>query len=133
MNKNGFLKGFIIYSGIVEIVFAIIFCFSNFICDFFSLECLPFFYLFAAVELGIFGSLLCYSARDIHRYLVIIIFSCIFRYIMLGPGIFTAITVPAFRYILIGAMLYDILSATFTLILLQQCQFFKKAAKIPPT
>lgn len=127
MTINSFLKGFIIFSGILEIFFAVIFCFMNFICDYLGLTCLPFFYLFAAVELGILGFLLLYSARDMKRYLVIIIASCVFRYIMSGPALYTIFTVPEFRPILIGAMTYDILSATLTLILLWKGNFLTKS------
>ncbi|MFW9924319.1 MAG: hypothetical protein ACFFDW_13630 [Candidatus Thorarchaeota archaeon] len=126
MNTNSFLKRFVIFSGILEIFFAVLFCFMNFICDYLGLACLPFFYLFAAVELGILGFLLLYSARDMKRYLVIIVASCIFRYIMSGPTIYTIITVPEFRPMLIGAMTYDILSASLTLILLWKSNYFTK-------
>lgn len=99
-------------------VFGIGFLFMHIICNYLSLPCLPFFNLFAGVELLILGFLLYYSAKDINRYLVIIIASCVFRYIMAGPAIYTMITVETFQAILIGAVIYDYLSATLTLLLL---------------
>ena len=126
MKLESFLKGFLRFSGIVEIVFAVMFLGGKYICEFLEVECIPFFYLFTAVELGILGFLLFYSTQDMKRYLVIIVTSCIFRYIMLGPNIYTMITIPSFRPILYGALVYDFLSASLTLFLVWKIGYFSK-------
>ena len=103
--------------------------FFGYVCQWLALDCIPYFYLFAAVELGVLGFLLAYSGKDIQRYLIIIIASCVFRFIMAGPHIYTLITVPRLRWVLLGATIYDILSAAFTLVLLYSCGYFQPEGK----
>jgi len=91
---------------------------------------LPFFYQFAGVELFILGFLLWYSARDIKRYKVIIIASCIFRYIMaLWPQMQAMITLwpNLFAVIIVPGLIYDIISATLTLYLLKHTGYLEKS------
>ena len=90
---------------------------------------LPLFYQLAAVELMILGFLLVYSARDIDRYLVIILGSCVLRFAMaLGPEPYAVVTLwPNLLAVsLIPAMAYDILSATLILYLLFQLGYLGK-------
>ncbi len=124
--KEKFLKGFIIYTGIFEIIIAVFFTLFKLVCNYLGYDCIPLFYLMAAVELAILGILLLYSAKDLKRYLIIPVLSCAFRFIMIIPSIYTAIVIPEFRYILIGTMSYDVISAIVTLVLLKQCNYFSK-------
>ena len=102
-----------------------------FFVTFFKIEynSLPLFYQFAAVELIILGFLLWWSARDIKRYLIIIVASCFFRILMpLWPELQAIITLwPNYlAMVLIPALIYDIVSAVVTLVLLKQLGYLKK-------
>jgi hypothetical protein len=112
------------FGGWFEMGLAVMFLFSGYITDYLLLPGgLPLFYQLAAVELMILGFLLLYSARDIDRYLVIILGSCVFRFAMaLGPEPYAVVTLwpNLFAVSLIPAMAYDILTAALTLILLFQ-------------
>ena len=112
------------FGGWFEIGLGVMFFFTGYITDYLLLpEGLPLFYQLAAVELMILGFLLVYSARDIDRYLVIILGSCVLRFAMaLGPEPYAVVTLwpNLFAVSLIPAMAYDILSATLILYLLFQ-------------
>jgi len=89
---------------------------------------MPLFYQMAGVELAILGFLVWYSARDIERYLVIIIASCVFRLIMpLWPELYLTITEwpNLFAVMMVPAMIYDIVSSVLTLVLLKQLGYIK--------
>lgn len=124
MEKRTFLITFIKFAGWFELFLATMMLFMGYVVDYLDLpKGLPFFYQFAAVELYILGYLLLYSARDIEKYSVIIVASCIFRYIMpSGPELYALITLwpSLFAKIMIPAGIYDIGSATLTLVLMKQ-------------
>ncbi len=134
--KKAFLEKFLRFGGRLELSIAVFFFFMGYVEAYLKLEVngvptnsLPLFYQFAAVELLILGYLLWYSAKDIERYLVIILASCVFRFIMpLWPELQAIITLwPNYlAMILLPAMIYDILSAVVTLILLKQLGYLKK-------
>ena len=112
------------FGGWFEMGLAVMFFFTGYITDHLLLPGgLPLFYQLAAVELMILGFLLVYSARDIDRYLVIILGSCVLRFAMaLGPEPYAVVTLwPNLLAVsLIPAMAYDILSAALILFLLFQ-------------
>lgn len=130
MDKNTFLVKFIKFNGWVELFLAVMFFFMEYITEFLGLDKgIPLFYQFAAVELLILGFLLLYSARDIKRYLIIILSSCVFRYIMpAGPELYAILTLwpNPFAIIMIPTFFYDIGTATITLVLLKQLGYLKK-------
>jgi len=125
-------KGLIIllkFGGWFEMGLAVMFFFAGYITDYLLLPGgLPLFYQLAAVELMILGFLLLYSARDIDRYLVIILGSCVLRFAMaLGPEPYAVVTLwpNLFAVSLIPAIAYDVLSAALTLLLLFQLGYLK--------
>jgi len=124
MGKRTFLVKFIKFAGWFELFLATMILCMGYVVDYLGLpKGLPFFYQFAAVELYILGYLLLYSARDIEKYAVIIVASCIFRYLMpAGPELYALITLwpNLFAKIMIPAAMYDIGSATLTLVLMKQ-------------
>lgn len=129
--KQKFLVSFIKFGGRLELSIAIVFFFMGYIEEYLKLgtNSLPLFYQFAAVELLILGYLLWYSAKDIERYKVIIIASCVFRFIMpLWPEMQAIITLwpNLFAVIIIPGLIYDILSACATLIMLKQLGYIGK-------
>ncbi len=129
--KKAFLEKFIRFGGRLEISIAIVMFFMGPIESMLKLgtNSLPFFYQFAGVELIILGYLLWYSARDIERYKVIIIASCIFRFIMpLWPEMQAMVTLwpNPFAIIILPGLIYDIFSAVTTLILMKQLGYLKK-------
>lgn len=81
----------------------------------------------SGVMLFFLGFLLWFSAKDVERFLIIPVISCIFRYVMaLSVEIIAIIMIPILAPVFLGAMVYDIFSATFTLFLL------KKEGYLPP-
>lgn|GEM_PF-3029697 len=133
MEKKAQEKGLIIllkFGGWFEMGLAVMFFFAGYITDYLLLPGgLPLFYQLAAVELMILGFLLLYSARDIDRYLVIILGSCVLRFAMaLGPEPYAVVTLwpNLFAVSLIPAMAYDIISATLILFLLFQLGYLGK-------
>ncbi|MHA1673368.1 MAG: hypothetical protein ACTSYI_07050 [Promethearchaeota archaeon] len=112
-------RRFIQFCGILEIFVALGFFFVEFFSDALALVGIdisfPLFYLFAAVEFLILGFLLWYSARDLHRYRVIVYASCVFRYLMAFPELITAFRFPQMMLPLVLGMAYDWGSASFTL------------------
>ena len=130
-------KWFIIllkFGGWFEVGLGVMFLFAGHITDYLLLPGgLPLFYQLAAVELMILGFLLLYSARDIDRYLVIILGSCVFRFAMaLGPEPYAVVTLwpNLFAVSLIPAMAYDILTATLILYLLFQLGHLGKRNRV---
>ncbi len=151
--KEQFLVKFIKFGGILEIGLAFMFMFfgplikyfevlcketlpqsgmscNEYVFGFFDLQLgIPFFYTFAGIELLILGYLLWYSARNIETYLAIIIASCAFRFMMpLWPELHAIITLwpNPFAMVLIPAMIYDVVSAIITLVLLKQCGYLQR-------
>ncbi len=124
MDKKGFLKGFLIFSGILEIFLAILFIFfMDSIVRGIGLSSVPLFSQMAGVELLILGFLLVYCTKDIETYLIIPITSVIFRFIMAGFEIINIILSPQLATFLIPGSIYDIVSSLLTLILLKTCDY----------
>ncbi len=124
-DKQAILLACIKYGGIFELFLAgLIFSAGSILPHWFGIETgLPLLYQMAGVELFILGFLLWYSAKDIERYLIIILGSCVFRFIMpLWPELYAVFTLwpNDFAIILIPAIMYDIGSAGLTLVLLKQ-------------
>lgn len=127
MDKELFLTKYLKFSGWLEIGIAVLFFFMPLIFGLLELPISPFFSTSAAVMLLILGFLLWYSAKDIERYTIIIISSCIFRYMMaLGPELIGLLLIPILMPVWIFGFSYDILSATLTLILLKQQGYLQK-------
>jgi hypothetical protein len=130
VDKKTFLIKFVKFGGWLEMCIAVLFFFAGYVTDYLLLpKGLPLFYQLAAVELMILGFLLLYSARDIDRYLVIILGSCVFRFVMaLGPEPYAVVTLwPNLLAVsLIPAIAYDILSAALILFLLFQLGYLRK-------
>jgi hypothetical protein len=122
VDKKTLLIKLVKFGGWFEMGLAVMFLFTGYITDYLLLPGgLPLFYQLAAVELMILGFLLVYSARDIDRYLVIILGSCVLRFAMaLGPEPYAVVTLwpNLLAVCLIPAMAYDIVSATLILFLL---------------
>ena len=127
MRIENFLKKFIIFSGWLEIAFGVLFCFMDFIFKSLNVSNSPFFSVGSGVMMMILGFLLWYSARDLKRYLIIPVMSCIFRFAMvLGPTLMALFIIPLLTPIWIGAMTYDSFSALFTLALLKKTGYLTK-------
>ena len=127
MDIENFLKKFIIFSGWLEIAFGVLFCFMDFIFKLLDIPNSPFFSIGSGVMMMILGFLLWYSARDLKRYLIIPVMSCIFRFAMvLGPTLMALFLIPLLTPIWIGAMTYDSFSALFTLALLKKTGYLTK-------
>ncbi len=128
-DKHTFLIKFLKFAGGFEIYLAINFAFMGYYMPWFGLEAgMPLFYQMAAVELFILGFLLWYSSKDVERYLIIIITSCIFRFVMpVWPEMYLMVThwPNPFAVMMIPAMIYDIGSAVLTLVLLKQLGYLK--------
>ena len=121
MHKEEFLIKFIKFSGWLEIGIGIGFLFMDPLFSLLDLPNSPFFSLASGVMLIILGYLLCYSARDLEKFLIIPILSCIFRYIMgFGVELYSLFTIPLLTPVWFFAIIYDITSATLTLVLLKQ-------------
>lgn len=122
-----FLIKWLKFSGWLEIALAILFFTMD---SMFQILIVPnslFFSSASGVMLFFLGFLLWFSAKDVERFLIIPVISCIFRYVMaFSVEIIAIITIPILAPIFIGAMVYDIFSATFTLVLL------KKKGYLPP-
>ena len=124
MDKDSFLRGFLIFSGYLEIGFGLFFIFfMDFFLKTLGLPNLPLFSQMAGLELSLLGFLLLYSARDIEKYLIIPIISIILRFIMPILEIYTMILYPQLIVMLLPGALYDAISAAFTLILLKKCEY----------
>jgi hypothetical protein len=124
MDKKGFLKGFLIFSGIFEIFLAFLFIFFM---DFFvrgmGLSSVPLFSQMAGVELLILGFLLVYCTKDIETYVIIPITSIVFRLIMAGVEIINMFLSPQLAMFLIPGSTYDVVSSLITLVLLKKCDY----------
>jgi hypothetical protein len=121
MDKENFLIKFLIFSGWLEIGFGVLFIFMDSIFKTLGVPNSLFFSSASGVMIMVLGFLLWFSAKDIQRYLIIPVSSCIFRYIMAGTvEIVGILTISLLAPIFIGALAYDIFSATLTLILLKQ-------------
>jgi hypothetical protein len=84
-----------------------------------------FFSVFSGITMIVLGYLLWYSARDLSDYTIIPISSSIFRYfVAFGPELITIFSGSPLNPILIGGMIYDIFSATLTLLLLKKLKYF---------
>ena len=84
----------------------------------------------SGVMIMMLGFLLWFSAKDVERYLIIPVISCIFRYIMAGSvEIIGIITIPILAPVFIGALCYDIFSATLTFLLLKQTGYIAQSKK----
>jgi len=127
MNTDVSLRKFIIFSGWLEIVFGVLFCFMDFIFKSLDIPNSPFFSIASGVMMIILGFLLWYSARDLKRYLIIPVMSCIFRFAMvLGPTLMSLFLIPLLIPIWIFAMTYDSFSALLTLALLKKAGYLTK-------
>jgi hypothetical protein len=125
MNTNNFLVKFLKICGLLEIILGVAFFFMEPILASVGVATAGFFNVMAGVELLMLGSLLWYSARDIQRYIIIILASCLFRYAIVPVEYYGSVTVPAFASILIGGLSLDIFTATLTLFLLKRGGFLK--------
>ncbi len=130
MDKENFLIKFIIFSGWLEIGFGVLFILMDGVFQTLSIPNSIFFSSASGVMIMLLGILLWYSSKDIERYLIIPVSSCIFRYIMAGTvEIVGIITIPILAPVFIGALTYDIFSATLTLILLKQTNYLPPSKK----
>ncbi|MBD3229848.1 MAG: hypothetical protein GF329_16820 [Candidatus Lokiarchaeota archaeon] len=118
-----FLKWFIKFCGIIEIVIGIGFIFMQPLFELISIQTVPLFLQMAGVELTLLGFLLWYSARDIERFKIILIVSMVLRYVMPIFEIYTALTIPIMFVVLISTSIYDLASASLTLILLKKHEY----------
>jgi len=127
MNNKNFLKKFIIFSGWLEITFGILFFFMDFVFTSLSIPNSPFFSISSGVMMIILGFLLWFSARDLKRYLIIPVMSCVFRLAMVfGPTLLSLVLIPVLIPVWICAMTYDTFSALFTLALLKKTGYLIK-------
>lgn len=127
MNNEKFLIKFIKFSGWLEIIFGGLFFFMDFIFKSLGIPNSPFFSIASGVMMMILGYLLWFSARDIKRYLIIPVMSCVFRFaIVFGPTLLSLFLIPLLNPIWICAMTYDFFSALFTLVLLKKTGYLTK-------
>jgi hypothetical protein len=124
MDKEKFLKKFIVFSGWLEISIGFLMLFMEDLLTYFGFKTLGVFNLFAGVELLILGYMLSFSVRDLKKYLLIPVMSCIFRYAMMPVEYYGMVTIPPFLPMFLFGFIYDFASATLTLILLKQCGYF---------
>ncbi|NVM05056.1 MAG: hypothetical protein HWN67_22225 [Candidatus Helarchaeota archaeon] len=124
MDKKGFLKGFIIFSGYLEIAFGVVFIFFiDILLKPLGLTNLPLFYQMAGFFFILLGALLAYSAKDIERYLIIPITSIILRFGMPVFEIYNMLLFPQLVLFLLPGAIYDGFSSILTLILLKKCNY----------
>ncbi|MHA1309679.1 MAG: hypothetical protein ACTSQO_02020 [Candidatus Helarchaeota archaeon] len=114
-----FLKFFIKFCGIIEVVIGISLIFITPVFEMLNLNTIPLSNQLAGVGLALLGFLLFYSARDLNKYQIILIASLLLRYIMPIFEIYAAITINSLMVMLIGASIYDLVSANLTLFLLK--------------
>jgi hypothetical protein len=124
MNANKFLVLFLKFSGLFELSVAILFLFMPQILTSLFIPNAGFFELFSGITFATVGFLLYYSARDVARFLVIPVTSCVYRYVVALAEIYGALTIPAFLPMFVFGCCYDVFSATLTLWLLKKCGHF---------
>lgn len=126
MDKDKFLVGYVKFSGWLEIAFGVLFLCFDPISRALNIPNFVFFNVFSGITMIFLGGILTFSARDLRRYLVIPVSSCLFRYVVVSAEIVGVISAPILAPIFIGGLTYDIFSATLTLILLKRCGFFER-------
>ena len=117
--KQGFTF-FIKFSGWFEILAAIMFFFMEPIVKAMGLETIGFFNVFAAICFFFMGFLLLYSAKDLERFQIIPITSCFFRFCVVPIEFYGVVSIPMLAPVFTFAAVYDIVSATVTLILMKK-------------
>ncbi|MHA1646690.1 MAG: hypothetical protein ACTSVL_03870 [Promethearchaeota archaeon] len=123
MESKRFLIVFLKFSGYLEILFGLVIIFLGPMMDNLSLPYLPFWHLSFGVSLSFFGILLLISASDIDRYAIIPLISCIYRWIIAGFQIYTAITISAIRIFMIAGGIFDIIAPILIVYLLVKNKF----------
>ncbi len=126
VDTKAFLVFFLKFSGFFEMFVAVLFLFMGPLLTSMSIPNRGFFEVFSGVTFIVLGFLLYFSARDIARYLVIPVTSCVFRYAMVAVEFYGMIAIPPMLPMFIFGFSYDIFSATLTLWLLKKCGFFTK-------
>ncbi|MHA1229868.1 MAG: hypothetical protein ACTSRP_01160 [Candidatus Helarchaeota archaeon] len=121
------LKIFLQFCGIVEVIIGLILIFIAPVIEALGLSTIPILNQMAGVEMMILGMLLWYSAKDVKKYMIIIFGSLMLRYVMPIFEILGAFTILSMFTFLIGASIYDLSTATITILLLmREGYLFKK-------
>jgi hypothetical protein len=81
----------------------------------------------AGCILIIFGYLLIYSAKDVKTYVIIPKMNILLRFIVQPVAIYNIVVVPVFIPILVGAMIFDIVWAIVTLLLLKKLGYIMQS------
>ena len=126
MNKKEFLVWFIKFSGILEIIFGITIIPMTTLKELLEFPNFPFWEWSFGLSLAFMGILLCYSGRDLKKYLIIPLVSIFFRLILACIELNVALTVLKMFYFLLGGPIYDIFSPLLTIILLKQLNYLHK-------
>lgn len=131
MNGKIILSKFIKFSGLLEIVIGTFFFLLDTVNKYFGIVSEPFFILFGAVTLIFFGFLLFFSGRDLERYAIIPVCSCIYRYCMVfGPLLYGILMLPAYSLIILTGAIYDLVASTYILVSLKKYQYFAQLSKM---
>ena len=120
VDSEEFLISYVKFSGWLEIGFGVLFLFMGPIFELLGIPVSPFFPLAAGVMIITLGFLLWYSARDLERYLIITVSSCVFRFAMAPIEFYCLFAIPILTPIWIFGFSYDIFSAALTLFLLKR-------------
>ncbi len=136
MDKEEFLPKWINFSGKLEIVFGVVFALIfPILMNFFGIQSdLTFWIQFSGVSLTFMGIQLYYSARDVEKFVFIPIISSFYRFIVVILEVLCVIEgfglnaqAQMFTTAIGIASIYDGGSALFTLLILKEVGYLKKA------
>lgn len=126
MKKEEFLVWFIKFSGILEIFFGITIIAITPLMESLELPNFPFWEWSFGLSLAFMGFLLWFSSKDLERYMIIPVCSIIYRFILSGFELYFALTVPQLFPFLLSGAIYDIISPSLTIYLLQRSGYIFK-------
>ena len=126
MNSENLLKIVIIVGGIVEIIIGSLFLFLDVFFEQIGFENIPIFTQMAGSFLLCYGILLIYSARDIEKYLIILLVNILVRIIMIIFSFINIFEYPEFFAILLFAIPYDLVWSIIVVILLKKKEIISK-------
>ncbi len=124
MNTNKILKILLILGGIVEIGIGLLLLILDFFFKQIGLENIPIFTQMAGTFMFCYGILLIYSARDIKKYLIIILLNILIRIVMVIFSLINIFAYPQFILILVFAIPYDLVWSLLMIIFLKQEDIF---------
>jgi len=127
MEKEKVLKCWVIFGGIVEILLGPMFLFLDSSMKLMSIMTFPLFNQVAGAFVLCYGILLLWAALEMENRAIIPFLNVVIRIIVVSFSIAGISTTPeSFMILLIPAMIFDVLWALFTIILLFKCGYLSK-------